>query len=91
MKKIIKNNWDEFLREYYHQKCKGCPKGHNSFWKTIIESKEWKDWKLFNELRVIKSKWDFSDCEELGILSPSHWHAFIRFLILFELNKRGNR
>lgn len=75
-KGIINKHWDEFLREYYCQPCSACG-GHNSFWKTIIESQEWQKWK---EDQAEKYIWDFSECEELGILSPQHFKAFLKFI-----------
>ncbi len=77
MKQIIKDNWDEFLHAYYLQECKGCPDGHSSFWRTIITSKEWEALKKYNGKKM---NWDFPENEELGILSPLHWKAFISFI-----------
>jgi len=76
IKQIIENNWEEFLRAYYWQECGGCPNGHNSFWKTIIESEEWEKWKDYNK----NTNWDFAENEELGILSLEHWKAFVKFI-----------
>ena len=74
MTQIINENWDLFLKEYYHQDCVGCKNGHNSFWKTIIESEEWKKWKENNH------DWDFAENEELGILSDEHFNSFVEFI-----------
>ena len=79
-KKELEINWDEFLRAYYHQDCPGCPEGHNSFWQTIVESGEWKEWKRYNFKVFSPWIWDFAECEELGILSPQHWKKFVKFI-----------
>ncbi|MEK6819013.1 MAG: hypothetical protein AABY10_03710 [Nanoarchaeota archaeon] len=76
IKEFIDKNWDEFLGAYYNQECKGCPEGHSSFWKTLIESDEWKKWKEFNN----NTNWDFSENEELGILSAKHFKSFLNFV-----------
>ena len=74
-KKIIRDNWDEFLGAYYHQYCGGCPDGHNSHWKTVIESSQWKAWKATNP------PYDFAENEELGIMSPYHFQDFLKFVV----------
>jgi hypothetical protein len=28
----------------YFEECAGCPEGHSSFWKTIVESPQWQAW-----------------------------------------------
>ena len=73
-KGIINQNWEQFLKEYYCQPCSACG-GHNSFWKTIIESREWQLWKEDQD-----NKWDFAECEELGIISTKHWEEFLKFI-----------
>ena len=64
--KLIEDNWDEFLKAYYHQFCRGCPDGYNSHWQTVIESPQWKAWKATNP------PYDFAENEELGCMSPEH-------------------
>ena len=73
----IQKHWDEYLHRYYHQPCLGCPKGHNSFWQTVIESPQWKEWKAYAEPKML---YDFAENEELGILSPRHFQDFIKFI-----------
>ncbi|MCK6462865.1 MAG: hypothetical protein L6Q29_03565 [Candidatus Pacebacteria bacterium] len=75
--KQIKNNWNEFLRQYYWQPCGGCEDGHSSFWRSVIESEEWRKWK---ESQMTKPKWDFAECEGLGIMSKKHWKEFVKFI-----------
>lgn len=48
----------------YHESCKGCKGGHDSFWKTVIESPQWQAWetqihKNFHEA-CQKDKWPSS-------------------------------
>ena len=69
---LIDKYWDNFLGEYYKQKCSGCGH-HNSMWATIIESPQWKEWKKVGQ-------YDFSECEELGIMSEGHFQAFLKYL-----------
>lgn len=76
----IEKYWDNFLRAYYCQKCEGCPDGHSSFWKTIIESKEWEEWKKYNFKISPYGNWDFSACEETGIMSKEQWKALVEWL-----------
>lgn len=78
--KLIKDNYDDFLRYYYNCPCRGCPEGHPSFWKTIIESEEWKKWKEYNFKTSSHGNYDFSEDEELGILGKEHWKEFCKFI-----------
>lgn len=77
MKKLtseqIKKHYDQFLGHYYNSPCSGCPEGHASFWKTIIESPEWKAWEKVGH-------YDFPECECLGIMSKGHWEDFVKFI-----------
>lgn len=89
-KDLIENSWDDFLQAYYHQPCVGCEGGHNSFWKTVIESERWKLWQEEQRQRMARGKivdgkfseecFDMSECEELGIISPHHLQEFLRFM-----------
>lgn len=64
-------------RNAYWSPCLGCPEGHPSFWKTIVESDEWKRWE-----EVANEKgFDYDESRECGYLSPEHWQAFLAFLI----------
>lgn len=83
-KKLINDNWDDFLSMYYLQECPGCPDGHSSFWKTVIESKEWKAWKEHNFKISEHGNYDWPECEELGIMSEGHWGEFVEFLKNYE-------
>lgn len=66
-------SWD---KDHYLYKCSGCPEGHNSFWKTIIESPQWKKWeKIAN-----KKGYDYCECSECGWMSQKHFQEFIKFI-----------
>lgn len=68
---------DKCLQAWYLQPCVGCVDGHNSFWKTVIESKQWKKWKKYAwEDNML---YDFPEVEELGTISPEHFQAFLKF------------
>lgn len=73
LKDIIKKAMDEFLSFYYNTPCSGCPEGHASFWKTIIESPQWEAWKKVGH-------YDFAECEELGVCSKKHFRDFLKFI-----------
>jgi len=67
----IEKNFDDFLNYYYKTPCPGCGH-HNSMWATIVESEEWKEWKKVG-------LYDFSECDELGIMSERHFKDFLKF------------
>ena len=73
-KDFIEKHYDEFLGYYYNSPCSGCKGGHSSFWKTIIESPEWEEWE------ASRPPYDFSECEELGIMGKKHFNDFIKFI-----------
>jgi hypothetical protein len=60
----------------YWSPCSGCPDGHASFWKTIVESNEWREW----EKIAYKKGFDSDESRECGLFSPRHFQAFIKFL-----------
>ena len=68
---------DECLMAYYNQPCKGCG-SHPSFWKTVIESSQWKKWRKY--AWEDKMLYDFPEVEELGIISAKHFQDFIKFI-----------
>jgi len=62
---------EDFLRHYYNAPCPGCPDGHPSFWKTVVESPEWKAWV------ASRPSYDIAECEEVGIISKKHFEDFL--------------
>ncbi len=68
--------------EMYNAPCPGCPEGHPSFYKTIVESKEWQAWeKVANE-----QGFDYDESRECGYFSTKHWQAFLKFQINLTLS-----
>lgn len=68
---------DSCLGAYYWQPCTGCKDGHPSFWKTVIESPQWKKWQ---EEQMKNPTYDISEVEECGIISPKHFQDFLKFI-----------
>lgn len=66
---------DECLKAIYNQPCSGCG-FHPSFWKIVIESPQWAKWKKYAEPKM---RYDFSEVEGLGIISPEHFQAFMKY------------
>jgi hypothetical protein len=67
-----KHGWDKEHKRYL------CSDGyHNSFYFTIIQSKEWEKWRAYNEKKLLYDVWE---CEGCGWISPNHWSDFIKFL-----------
>lgn len=80
------------MRDRYCTPCSGCKDGHPSFWKTIIESPQWKEWqkeqtRRFRNLEQVGNKmvgetcYDMAEVEELGCISPAHFADFLKFTI----------
>lgn len=67
---------DAALEKWHaHQKnvpCAGCEGGHDTFWKTVIESPQWERW------RSVNSNFDVDECEGCGHISQDHFQAFIK-------------
>ena len=59
----------------WHESCPGCPQGHPSFWKTITESSQWREWSKVAQDRG----WDISVTEECGWISQGHFQDFLEF------------
>ena len=78
LKNFHKEHIEELKQEskefrYFWSPCEGCPEGHSSFWKTIIESKQWEEWIKSEEGR----NFDTSESQECGWFSKNHFTAFI--------------
>ena len=59
-----------------HQKnvpCAGCAGGHDTFWKSVVESPQWKAW------TQAADGWDWMECEACGHISQAHFQAFMAF------------
>lgn len=71
----IKDHFMENPSPEYESKCTGCGT-HPSFWKTVVESKEWSEWeKIAN-----KEGFDCDESREIGAFSPEHFSAFLDFI-----------
>ena len=71
----------------YWSPCKGCPEGHPSIHKTIIESEEWDAWGEENDKRMSEYSennqtefFNICESEECGQMSPGHWQSFVKFI-----------
>ena len=65
------------MKEYtigWEQPCKGCGH-HDSMWKSLVTSKEWKAWCAKQNLQF-----NVDEAQELGIMSAAHFKAFIKFV-----------
>lgn len=79
LKKYLLERDEAETKWHAHQKnvpCGGCEGGHDTYWKSIIESPQWEAW--------CKSKasdgWDWMECEACGHISQGHFQAFLRFV-----------
>lgn len=53
--------------------CSGCVKGHDTYWKSVVESPQWAEWRKIAE-------WDTAECEACGHISAEHFQAFLAFV-----------
>lgn len=70
--------------ERYLAPCSGCKDGHPSFWKTVVESPQWKAWATHAEKEML---YDIPEVVQCGIISPRHFQDFLYFTHLSETNK----
>jgi hypothetical protein len=74
-----KTGWDE---EHWSYKCTDGE--HESFWKTVVTSTQWKEWVKENSRRMhlkpIGECFDIDECRECGWISPAHFQAFLEFV-----------
>ena len=70
---------DEALTKWHaHQKnvpCSGCEGGHDTFWKSVVESPQWKAWEASGP------EWDVDECRACGHISQAHFQAFMGFIV----------
>lgn len=67
---------DALVKWHAHQKnvpCPGCKEGHDTFWKSVVESPQWLAWEESSP------KWDVDECRECGHISQGHFQAFMKF------------
>jgi hypothetical protein len=68
---------DQLEKERYWVACAGCPEGHSSFWKTVVESEYWKQWTEYANKNQL---YDVDECRECGWIGKSHFDAFIDYI-----------
>lgn len=87
---LLREVEDKCEARRYWSPCEGCKDGHPSFWKTVIESPQWKLWqeeqsrrmhllaqeKLPKEVEV----YDMPEVEECGHISSGHFQEFMKFI-----------
>lgn len=85
---------DVFTDEWFEQSLKQVREdiykeclGKDSFYRTIMDSKEWKEWYKVQEGRLAKQgkgrvedTFDISESTECNLISPEHWSAFIKWI-----------
>jgi hypothetical protein len=69
---------DKLESERYWVPCAGCQDGHPSFWKTVIESKYWKEWAEYANKNLL---YDIDSCEECGVISAQHFDEFMNYCL----------
>ena len=79
-----KIGWDKECWQYQ------CSDGfHPSFWKTVVESPQWKEWykeqhkrfKIFTTTGKELPVFDIDESQECGWLGALHFQEFIKFVI----------
>ena len=71
-KKFIQSCWNGACWRF------PCSDGwHDSFWKTVLESLQWKAWQKKQQQKMT---YDMSEVEELGYISQEHFQDFIKFV-----------
>lgn len=77
VKSLISERDKALTKWYAHQKnvpCFGCELGHDTFWKSVIESPQWKEWENVAD-------WDTAECASCGHISSEHFQAFLKFCV----------
>lgn len=64
-------------KHFWEIPCSDGP--HNSFWKSTVQSPEWKAWYEYNI--GPNHQFDVDECQEVGWISSEHFAAFIKFTI----------
>ena len=70
----------------YFEQCGGCPEGHSSFWKTVIESPQWAKWEKEQVNRFHKTeipgldRFDYDESRECGWISQKRFQEFLKFV-----------
>lgn len=86
--KAYKSRDEVLVKWHAHQKnvpCPGCQKGHDTFWKSVIESPQWVEWEKAT------AEWDTAECAGCGHISAEHFQAFLKFCVLAIATKTKQR
>lgn len=67
------------VADRWSAKCPGCPDGHPSFWKTVVESPQWKAWEKYQSGK--QQAYDVDECRECDVMSSAHFQAFMEFIL----------
>ena len=70
-----KTGWDGEEGSHYVYHCSDGD--HNSFWKTVVESEQWKAWEKSENGR----NYDVDECRECGWISQKHFQDFLQFIV----------
>ncbi len=92
---ILKQYEEDLRKKFYWSACSGCSDGHPSYWKTVVESPQWKAWEKEVHKRVhdqlgkdrMEGVYDIDECRECGFISAGHFQDFLKFI---ELEKNTN-
>lgn len=68
---------DQCLYFWYCSPCSGCKDGHPSFWKTVIESPQWKEWSKEQQEHSTR---DMPEVEEMGDYKPRTFSGVLEVL-----------
>jgi len=79
-----KSGWDE---EHYEYHCSGCKEPHPSYWKTVIESPQWKEWDSGAGHPGHKAGFDVDECRECNWISQRHFQEFLKWVISHQAKK----
>ena len=67
---------------------------HDSFWKTVVTSPQWKLWEKEMHKRLCSDGrpecFDVDESRECGWISQKHFQAFLNFLLESEEKKRAS-
>ena len=76
LNEVARKRGEAETKWHAHQKnvpCGGCKDGHDTFWKSVVESPQWKAW------TASSPEWDVDECEACGHISQGHFQAFMKF------------
>lgn len=75
MEKVIE---DYLRKETWEQSCAGCGH-HDSMWKSLVQSPQWKDWYEHASKNML---YDVDEAQEFGCMSSKHFQDFIDYILV---------